>query len=170
MGTLFKNLYLLLDSGFLGVTFRRVLTHPLFVQLQQRVPDLGRVGGQAEAVQVQLRHDELQQPLGRQAPGGRVASSRRHRLLQDGASQRLHLRNSHSSHPVKIHFTHTEPEGSSEAREGKSYLGGAKDDPVIVLSSTGSLLLLSTEADGHRAEAVVHAEEILVFCDESEVT
>lgn len=67
------------------------LTHPLLVQLQQSVADLGGVGGQAQAVQVELRHDELQQPLGRQAPGRGVTGGRGHRLLQDGAAQRLQL-------------------------------------------------------------------------------
>lgn len=69
----------------------RDLTHPLLVQFQQSVADLGGVGGQAQAVQVELRHDELQQPLGRQAPGRGVTGGRGHRLLQDGTSQRLHL-------------------------------------------------------------------------------
>lgn len=51
-----------------------------------------------------------------------------------------------------------------------AYLCGAKDDSVIVLSSAGSFFLLSTETDGHWAEAIVHAEEILVFCDDNTVT
>lgn len=49
------------------------------------------------------------------------------------------------------------------------YLCGAKDDSIIVLSSAGSFLLLSTETDGHWTEAIVHAEEILVFCDDNTV-
>lgn len=47
------------------------------------------------------------------------------------------------------------------------YLCGAKDDSVIVLSSTGSFLLLSAETDGHRTEAIIHAKEILMFCDDN---
>ena len=147
-------------------------THPLFVQLQQRVPDLGRVGGQAKAVQVQLGHDELQQPLGRQAPRGRVTRGRRHGLLQDGTSQCLHLRRRFTSHHIQSNrfFTHAELEGSFERRKVPAYLRGAKDDSVIVLSAAGSFFLLPTETDGHWTEAVVHAEEILVFCDDSTVT
>lgn len=91
---------------------RRSLTHPLFIQLQQSVPDLGGVGGQAKAVQVELRHDELQQPLGRQAPRGGVTGGRRHRLLQDGTSQRLHLRKPLAVISSRqINFTHTDAEG-----------------------------------------------------------
>lgn len=149
----------------------RSLTHPLFIQLQQGVPDLGGVWGQAKTVQVQLRHDELQQPLGRQAPRGRVTSGRRHWLLQDGPSQRLHLRGRFTFiTPGRINFTHTELEESFEGREVAVYLCGAKDDSVIVLSSAGSFFLLSTETDGHWTEAIVHAEEILVFCDDNTET
>lgn len=50
------------------------------------------------------------------------------------------------------------------------YLRGAEDDSVIVLSSAGSFFLLSAETDGHRTEAIIHAEEILMFCDENTVT
>lgn len=50
------------------------------------------------------------------------------------------------------------------------HLCGAKDDSVIVLSSTGSFFLLPTETDGNWTEAVIYAEEILVFCDDSMVT
>lgn len=54
--------------------------------------------------------------------------------------------------------------------EMETYLCSAEDDAAVVLSSAGSLLLLPAEADGHRAEAVVHAEEILVFCGGKRVT
>ena len=43
------------------------------------------------------------------------------------------------------------------------YLCGAEDDPVVVLCSAGTLPLLPAEADGHRAEALVDAKEVLVF-------
>lgn len=88
-------------------------THPLFIQLQQGVPDLRGVWGQAKAVQVQLRHDELQQPLGWQAPRGRVTGGRRHWLLQDGTSQRLHLRGRFAFvTSSRINWTHAELEDS----------------------------------------------------------
>lgn len=88
------------------------VTHPLFVQLQQGVPDLGGVWGQAKAVQVQFRHDELQQPLGRQASRGCVTSGRRHWFLKDGTSQCLHLRRRFTFiRSSQIHFTHTETLG-----------------------------------------------------------
>lgn len=70
----------------------------------------------------------------------------------------------------QINFTYTEPEESFKGRKALFYLCGAKDDSVIVLSSTGSFFLLSTETDGYWTEAIVHAEEILVFCDESTIT
>lgn len=47
------------------------------------------------------------------------------------------------------------------------YLCGTKDDSVIVLCSAGSFFLLTTKTDGHWTEAVVYAEEILVFCEDS---
>lgn len=132
------------------------LTHPLLVQLQQSVADLGRIGGQAQTVQVELRHYELQQPLGREAPGRCVASGRRHRLLQNGTSQRLHLQEADSGSDGV--------DRCSEGGDGDTHLCSAEDDAAVVLSSTGSFLLLSAEADGHGAEAVVHAKEVLVFC------
>lgn len=46
----------------------------------------------------------------------------------------------------------------------KVYLCGAEDDSVIVLSPTGSLFLISAEADSHWAEAIVNPKEVLVFC------
>lgn len=52
----------------------------------------------------------------------------------------------------------------------KVYLCGAKNDSAVVLSSTGSFFLLSTETNGHWTEAIVHAEEILVFCIDNIVT
>lgn len=67
-----------------------------------------------------------------------------------------------SSLQVRSGFTHTE-------LKVNIYLCGAKDDSAIVLSSTGSFFLLSTETDGHWAEAIVHAKEILVFCDDNVV-
>lgn len=82
---------LCLTHAAVFVVSQRSITHPLFIQLKQGVSDLGRVRGQAKAVKVQFRQDELQQPLGRQAPRGGVTSSRGHRLLQDGTSQCLHL-------------------------------------------------------------------------------
>lgn len=45
------------------------------------------------------------------------------------------------------------------------YLRGAEDDSAIVLSSAGSFLLLTAEADGHWTEAIVDAEEVLMFYD-----
>ena len=62
----------------------------------------------------------------------------------------------------QINFTHTE----LEERNVPVYLCGAKDDSVIVLSTAGSFLLLSTETDGHRTEAIIHTKEILMFCDD----
>lgn len=72
---------------------------------------------------------------------------------------------SHVTTCSQINSTHTEPEESFEERAVPPYLRGAKDDSVVVLSSTGSFFLLSTETDGHWAEAIIHAKEVLVFCD-----
>lgn len=60
--------------------------------------------------------------------------------------------------------------GALRKRKVLVYLCGTKDDSVIVLSSTGSFFLLPTKTNGHWTEAVVYAEEILVFCDDSVVT
>lgn len=73
---------------------------------------------------------------------------------------------SHLSHPVGS-IEHTL---NSRTAKYEFYLCGAKDDSAIVLSSAGSFFLLSTEADGHWTEAIVHAEEILVFCDDNTIT
>lgn len=45
------------------------------------------------------------------------------------------------------------------------YLCGTKDDPVIVLSSCGSLFVISAETYGHGTKAIIHAKEILMLCD-----
>ncbi len=63
----------------------------------------------------------------------------------------------------QIDFMQAEHEKSYEESKVQVNLRGAKDDSAIVLSSTGSFFLLSTETDGHWTEAIVHAEEILVF-------
>lgn len=89
----FDTIYSFLPDTCSSLQYHRChVTHPLFIQFEQGVPHLGGVWGQAKAVLVQLGHDELQQPLGSQASGGRVSSRRGHRLLQDGTSQSLHLR------------------------------------------------------------------------------
>lgn len=109
-------------------------------------------------MQVELRHDELQQPLGGQAPRGCVTGGRRHGLLQDGASKRLHLSSGSSE---SLSQAHNQKRG---VKKGKAfYLCGAEDDSVIVLSSAGPLFLIPPEADGHRAEAVINPKEVLVF-------
>lgn len=114
-------------------------------------------------MQVELRHDELQQPFGRQTPGGGVTGGRGHRLLQDGASQSFHLwREGLPARPVKLFPLILKEEHKNKER---IYLCGSKDNPVVVLSSTGAFLLLPSEADGHRAEAIVNPKEILVFCN-----
>lgn len=68
-------------------------THPLFVQFEELLGDLGRVERQPQAGDVELRHDVLQHLLQGQPPRGAVARRRRHRVLQDGAAQRGELRN-----------------------------------------------------------------------------
>lgn len=60
-------------------------------------------------------------------------------------------------------------EGDSQERKVQVYLCGAEDDPAIVLSSAGSFLLLTAEADGHRTEAIVDAEEVLVLYNSNTV-
>lgn len=56
-------------------------------------------------------------------------------------------------------------EGNSQERKVQVYLCGAEDDSAIVLSAAGSFLLLTAEADGHWTEAIVDAEEVLMFYD-----
>lgn len=141
------------------------ITHPLFIQLKQRIPDLWGVWSQAEAVQVELRHDELQQPLWGQAPWGCVTSGRGDRFLQDRASQCLHLR----SRSKKL-ASQTLYLKKAFGKKEKPYLCGAEDDSVIVLSSTGSFLLISAEANGHRPEAIINPKEVLVFYENITVT
>lgn len=157
----FDTIYSFLPDTCSSLQYHRCrVTHPLFIQFEQGVPHLGGVWGQAKAVLVQLRHDELQQPLGSQASGGRVSSRRGHRLLQDGTSQSLHLRTGFTLNTSgRINFTHR----TGEAR--CFYLCGAKYDSTVVLSAAGSFFLLSTEADGHRPEAFVNSKKILMFCD-----
>lgn len=110
-------------------------------------------------MQVQLRHNELQQPLRGQASRGGVTGSRRHRLLQDGSSQGLHLGRRFAALPRRYSWV------SDRDRRGQVYLRGAEDDSAVVLSSAGSFLLLAAEADGHWAEALVDPEEVLVLYD-----
>lgn len=53
---------------------------------------------------------------------------------------------------------------STSASRYNWYLCGTKDDPVVILGTTGTFFLLPAETDGHRSKAVVHAKEILVVC------
>lgn len=67
-------------------------THPLLVQLQQLLRDLGRVDGHPQALDIELRDDVFQNLLQRQATGRPVPGSGRNGVLQDGPPQGGQLR------------------------------------------------------------------------------
>lgn len=67
-------------------------THPLLVQLQQLLRDLGRVDGHPQALDVELGDDVFQHLLQRQAAGRPVPGGGRNGILQDGPPQGGQLR------------------------------------------------------------------------------
>lgn len=62
-------------------------THPLLIQPQQLLRDLGRVEGQPQTLDIEFRDDVLQHLLQRQATGCAVSCCGRNGILQDGSTE-----------------------------------------------------------------------------------
>lgn len=67
-------------------------THPLLVQFQQLLRDLGRVDGHPQALDVELRDNVLQHLLQRQAAGRSMSGGGWNGILEDGPPQGSQLR------------------------------------------------------------------------------
>lgn len=70
----------------------RNATHPLLVQFQQLLWNLGSVDGHPQALDVELWDDVLQHLLQRQAAGRAVSGGRWNGVLEDGPPQSGQLR------------------------------------------------------------------------------
>lgn len=62
-------------------------THPLLIQLEELLGDLGRAEGQAQAVDVELGNDVFQSILQREAPHRPVLGGGGGGIFQDGATE-----------------------------------------------------------------------------------
>lgn len=62
-------------------------THPLLIQLEQLLWDLGGVEGQPQTLDIEFRDDVLQHLLQRQATGRTMSRCGRNGILQDGSTE-----------------------------------------------------------------------------------